>query len=198
MAFKEEAMPRLIPLTLLLVFTPAGTCETPTFAKTYCATDVLLVPKEKATTVPDWKLREIEVDRRITGPELDFVEEKRCVTEMTLRPREVEQAVTVIESRPVTVTDPCTGKCRTEYQPCEVVRMVKVKVYDVVPTQREVIIRVPVLKPGPEAVVKKMQLDKTTAPAIERRYDAVVTPSTSKVVVPVPHVVPPKRGCHEP
>jgi hypothetical protein len=179
----------------LFFLAPPLPAEPPCVEKKYCHTDVLLVPKEKATTVPDWKLREVEVGRVITGPALDFVEEKRCVTEMTLKPREVEQVVTVTESRPVTVTDPCTGKCRTEYKPFDVVKTVKVQVYDVVPVQREVVIRVPVLKPGPEAVHRRLQLDKTTAPAVERRFEAVTTPSVNKVMVPAPVVVPPCPVC---
>lgn len=184
----------LLVVPAMLPADPIPPLPPPTVEKKYCHTDILLVPREKATTVPDWKLRDIEVGRIPTGPTLDFVEEKRFVTEMTLKPREVEQVVTVIESRPVTVTEPC-GKCRTEYQPYETAKVVKVKVYDVVPVQREVVIRVPVLKPGPESVIKKLQLDKTTAPAIERRYDAVVTPNVNTVAVPVPLVLPPCPVC---
>jgi hypothetical protein len=179
----------------LFFLAPPLPAEPPPVEKKYCHTDVLLVPKEKATTVPDWKLREVEVDRIKVGPVLDFVEEKRFVTEMTLKSHEVDQLVTVTESRPVTVTEPCTGKCRTEYKPFDVVKTVKVKVYDVVPVQREVVIRVPVLKAGPEAVIKRMQLDKTTAPAVERRYDAVTTPTVNTVKVPAPLVVPPCPVC---
>ena len=63
-----------------------------------------------------------------------------------------------------------------------------IEVYDVVPVQREVVIRIPKLKPGPEVVLKAMQLDKTTAPAIERRFDAVTTPNVNTVVLPKPVV----------
>ncbi|MFO0879412.1 MAG: hypothetical protein U0840_18855 [Gemmataceae bacterium] len=190
-------MPRaliILLLTLSQVHAEPPACPPPTFDKKYCHTDILLVPKQHATTAPDWKLRDIEVGRIRVGPVLDFVEEKRCVTEMTLKQREVDQVVKVIESRPVTVTEPC-GKCRTEYQPYEATKVVKIQVAEVVPVQREVIIRVPVLKPGPEAIVKKIQLDKTTVPAIEHRFDAVQTPSQLSVKVPVPLVIPPCPVC---
>jgi hypothetical protein len=103
-----------------------------------------------------------------------------------------------MEGKPVTVTDPC-GKCRTEIQMCPVVKTVKVKCYHTEPVQRTVIVRVPVLKPGGELIVKGVALDKTTIPAIERRFEAVTTQNELKVLVPVcPVPVPPscpKGGC---
>lgn len=194
MVFTEEAMTRHAIIALFILAPPLP-ADPPTVERPYCHTDVLLVPKEKATTAPNWKLRDVEIDRVRTGPVLDFVEEKRFVIVMNLHSREVEQVVTVTESHPVTVTDPSTGKCRTEYQPREVVKTVKVKVHEVVPVQREVVIRVPVLKPGPEAVIQRIQLEKTTVPAIEHRFDAVTTPSANKVALPLPHVAPACPGC---
>jgi hypothetical protein len=145
---------------------------------------VLLVPQERATTLPQWTLREVEVGRGPGGPVLSFHEERRTVTELELRPREVEQQVVCTESKPETVTDPCTGRCHTVYRPCEVVKTVKVKAYDTVPVQREVIVRVPVLKPGPDVVVKKLVLDKATVPAVETTFKAVHVPNEIKVLVP--------------
>ncbi len=184
--------PAILALFFLAPLLPADPpCTSPSIEKPYCVANVLLVPKEKATTVPDWKLREIEINRVPTGPALEFVEEKRYVTELTLQAREVEQQVVVIDSRPVTVTCPKTGKCYTEYQPYEGVKTVKVKVQEVVPVQREIVLRVPVLKPGPEAVVKRLQLDKTTAPAIEHRFDGLATSDKGIYSVPLPVVLPP-------
>lgn len=171
----------------------------PPIEKKACISQILLVPHEKAVVLPDWKLRDVEVGRKPTLA-LDFVEVKQWVKEMKLEEREVEQQVVVTESKPVTVTDPC-GKCRTEYVPCEVVKTVKVKVYDVVPVPREVVVRVPVLKPGPDAIVSKVHLDKTTTPGIETRFTAVPTNNELKVVVPAPVLPPlcpdPKAACHE-
>jgi hypothetical protein len=164
--------------------------------KTIPHTQVLLVPHEHATTLPDWKLRPVETGRLPEGPVLDFREEKQVVTELRLQPRQVEEQVVCNESKPVTVTDPCTGCCHTEYRTCPVVKTVKVTVYDTVPVQREVLVRVPVLKPGGEVVVKQLTLVPEAVPAVERRFHAVTTHNELKVVVPVPEcfVVPPDHS----
>jgi hypothetical protein len=171
---------------------PGHDCPVPFVEKAMPYTQVLLVPRECATTVPDWKLREVEAGRGPSGPVLEFEDQRQVVTEMRLESHEVEQQVVCTESRPVTVTDPCTGHCRTTYEPCEVVKTVKVRVYETVPVQREVVVKVPVLRHGPEVVVRRLTLDLATAPAVLRRYEAVTTPNEVKFAVPVQKVpVPP-------
>jgi hypothetical protein len=182
------------PVPPVVESSPAGMhagpgCAPPVVEKTVPLTQILLVPRERAICIPDWKLRDVELGRKPAGPVLDFREEKQIVTELKLQEREEEQQVTCMESKPVTVTEPC-GKCRTEYHPCPVVKTVKVKVYCTVPVQREVVVRVPVLKPGGELVVKGLALDKTTVPAIERRFEAAITPNELKVLIPVPSCLP--------
>jgi hypothetical protein len=166
---------------------PAAHCAPPVIEKSIPHTQVLLVPRERATTLPDWKLRAVEVCRIPEGPVLDFREEKQIVTELRLQARQVEEQVVCNESKPVTVIDPCTGKCRTEHRLCPVVKTVKVTVYETVPIKREVVVRIPILKPGGEVAVKKLVLDPTDTPAVERRFHAVTTHNELKVVVPVPH-----------
>jgi hypothetical protein len=150
---------------------------------------VLLVPHDHATTIPDWKLRETEVGRIPGGPVLDFREERQCVTELEVKEQEVEQQVVCHESKPVTVTCPLTGQTRTEYEMCPVVRTVKVKVYQTLPVQRQVIVRVPCLKQGPDLLVKKLVLHEATVPAIARTYQVVTTPN--EVAVPACPPLPP-------
>src|SRR5262249_159668 len=139
-----------------------------------------------ATTLPDWKLREVEVGRMPGGPVLDFCEQKQTVTELRLDEQEITQEVVINESKPVTVIDPCTGCTRTEYQMCPVVKIVKVKVYNPVPVCKQVIVRVPVLKPGPEQIVRKLVVHETTIPAIARTLEAVTTQNEVHVAVPAP------------
>jgi hypothetical protein len=167
-------------------------CACPLGVKTIPYGQVLLIPQERATTLPRWGLREVEVGRGPGGPVLSFHEERQVVTELQLQPCEVEQQVTCMESKPQTVTDPCTGQCRTTYVSCPVVKTVKVKVYQAVPVHREVVVRVPVLKPGPEVVLKKLELDMTTVPAVETTYRALTTPGAITVTAPAcPAPAPP-------
>jgi hypothetical protein len=202
----EEVMPARTPVALAAVLLaclgpaqahpPAGPhCAPPPFVeKTIPSTQVLLVPAEQAICVPDWKLREVELGRRHAGPVLDFMDQKQVVTEMKLCEREVEQQVVCMESRPVTVVDPHTGCARTEQTVCPVVRTIKVKVYGVEPVQREVVVRVPVLKPGGEEVVRGLVLDKTTVPAVDRTFQALTTHNEMKAVVPLPPPCLPPHG----
>jgi hypothetical protein len=170
-------------------------CPAPVLEKTISLPRTTLVEQQEATTLPKWVLRDVVVGCGQEGPALDFREERHLVTEMTLKPRQVEQQVTCMESKPVTTTD-CQGHCHTEYHPCPVVKAVKVTVYDTVPVQREVVVRVPVLKPGRELVVKKLALDCATEPAIRKTFTAVTVPNEIRVVVPIsPIPCPAPLGC---
>ena len=180
-----EPAPAAVPPAELPALPAGPGCAVPFVEKTIPYGQVLLVPHERATTLPKWGLREVEVGRGCSGPQLSFTTQKQIVTEMKLVPHEVDQVVTCIETRPETVIDPCTGHCHTIYKSCPVDKIVKVKVYDVVPTQREVIVSLPILKPGPDVIIKKLVLDTTTVPAVERTYSVVSTPNEITVAVPV-------------
>ncbi len=169
-------------------------CPPPLRERVACLTQGLLVPKERAITVPDWKLRDVEVGR-LPDLKLDFVEQKHIVTETKLQEREVEQQVVCQESKPVQVVDPCTGHCRTDWVPCEVVKTVKVKVYEPVCVPQEVIVRVPVVTCGPDRIVKRVILDEATAPAIERTFDAIINPHKIPFLAPEPHFTVPPPPC---
>lgn len=170
---------------------PADGCL-PGCDRVACLKQLLLVPHEQAICVPAWKLIDVEVGKMPTL-ELDFVEQKHVVKEMKLEEREVEQQVTCKESKPVEEIDPCTGKCCTKYVLCDVVKTVKVKVYEPVCVPTEVVVRVPVLKRGPDRTVKKVILDEATAPAIKRTYSVVE--SNNQLPYRVPAVEIPKCEC---
>lgn len=149
---------------------------------------MLLVPKQEAVPLPSLKLREVEVGV-LPGMSLDFYEEKRKITELELKECEVEQQIVCRDVKAVTVKDPVTGKCRIDYEPCEVVKTVKVKVYKPVPVCREVVVRVPVLKPGPPLSVKKLVLDELCVPGIKTTFD--LAEMTNVIQIPVPPPPPP-------
>jgi hypothetical protein len=109
--------------------------------------------------------------------------------EWTLKPREVVQDVPCTTMVPTTVTDPCTGQCRTEYKSCPVVRQVKITVYDSVPVERIVVVAVPCLKPGKPLQVSKLVVDTTIEPAIRTRMQVLTMPN--EVHVPPCCALPP-------
>jgi hypothetical protein len=146
---------------------------------------VLLVERQSATTLPKIDVREVEVCRE-RPIDLEWKEEKRVITVLSVKPRQCEELVTCMTSHPETTVDPCTGQCCTVYKQVPVTKKVTITVYDTVPEQKTVIVRVPCLKPGKEMVVKKLVLDETTVPAICKRYELLESNNT----VPAP-VCPP-------
>jgi hypothetical protein len=167
---------------------PAPPCG-PMIEKNVCVPRVTLVPEEQAITVPRLQLNEVEVGRDRLGCVLDFHEEKRCITEMVLKPRVEEQQVCTTKLVEETCLD-CNGHPHKVIKQVPETVTVKVTKYDVVPEQREVIVRVPVLKPGPEVRIKKLEVHEYSVPAIERRFHAVFTDNQVQVQVPVPCPTP--------
>jgi hypothetical protein len=165
---------------------PLADCAPPLVHETLPLPQLLLVPHREATTIPTLTLREVEIGRT-REMEIGFREEKQVVTEIQVRPRQEDRLMNYMDMKPVTVTD-CTGHCHTEYHPCPAVKTVKVTVYDTVPVQREVVIKVPVLKPGRELVVKKMVVFPTATAGIKETFEAVTVPNEVNVLVPAcPH-----------
>jgi hypothetical protein len=156
-----------------------------------CAPQFHLMELLAATTLPRMRLRDevVGLERRMV---VAYQEERRVVNDVSLKPHEVEQEVTCIDQQPCQVTDPCTGHCHTEYHPVPVVKKVKVTVYEAVPTTREVLVRVPYLKPGPEFQVRRLAVDCITIPAIEKRLQLIETDNV--ITAPVPPPLPPCPG----
>lgn len=167
----------------------------PTVEKTFHRRNVILIPEQSATTLPQLTLRPVEVCReKKTTLEIDWREEKRTCTELVLKPREIEQEVVCTTVKPETTVDPCTGKPCTVYKQVPEVQKVKITVFDAVPEEREYVVRFPCLKPvDNEVVVKQLVLDATTIPAICTRFRAADTSCEIKVQVPAcPGICPPK------
>jgi hypothetical protein len=150
-----------------------------------------LLEEQKAIPVPNLRLREAVVGEAC-GLKVEYQEAKQVVTEWKLQPREVIQQVPCTTMVPVTVTDPCTGKCRTDYKECPTVREVKITVFEQVPVERTVVVGVPCVKPGQPLLVQKLVLDSTIEPAIASRFQLLTMPNE----VPVP--VCPAPACPVP
>jgi hypothetical protein len=143
----------------------------------------LIVEDQNAVAIPKMALRDVEIGRDRYCYALDFREEKQMITVMELKPRIEEQTVCVTKLVPQTVLDECGKPCT---KMCEIpdVQVVKVTKYDVVPVQREVIVTVPVLKPGREYQVIGLALDHWTAAGIETRLH--LEENTDEVHVSIP------------
>src|SRR4051794_550243 len=79
----------LVSYTAAEVPPPAAPCPPPPVCqKSLTQRQILLVPREEATTLPKLTLREVEVGV-LPGLALDFVEQKQRVTELRLEECEV-------------------------------------------------------------------------------------------------------------
>jgi hypothetical protein len=198
---RAENPPPTPPATL-----PAAIPETcpapcaPIVQKTIHTRNVYLVEKQAACTLPQLSLRAVEVCREKRPTlEITYNEQRQVCTELVLKPREIEQEVCCTEIKPVTTIDPCTGCPCTVHQAVPVTKKVKITVYDAVPEQKEYIVKTPCLKPGEQdVIVKKLVLDATTIPAIEKRMTALETrcDMNYQIAVPQPPPCPPVKGCH--
>jgi hypothetical protein len=149
-----------------------------------------LLEEQKAAPVPKLNIREVTIGEA-RGLDVEYREATQIIGDWALQPREVVQLVPCTIMVPVTVTDPCTGQCRTEYKSCPTVREVKITVFDKVPVSRPVAVSVPCLKPGQPALVQKLAVDCTMEPAILSRFQLLTVPNEVHVPVcppcPIPH-----------
>ena len=84
-----------------------------------------------------------------------YREEKRTVTNMVLRPREVKREECCTTLKPVAVTDPHTGQCTTVLQPVPETRVVRDTVYEAVAVKQVLVVRVPYLREIEEPVPQR-------------------------------------------
>jgi hypothetical protein len=170
----------LAPAAPVVVASPEA-CV-PTITRTVTGKQVLLQEIQTATTMPKLEVREVEAGRTTTV-ELAWKEDRQKRTEMELRPRQVEQQVCVTTTKAVTTVDPCTGCPCTVYQQVPEVKTVTITVNDVVPVEREYLVKTAYLKPV-DMVVKKLVLEASTVPAISTKLNAIETPYEVPVQVP--------------
>jgi hypothetical protein len=157
---------------------------------------VFILETQTATTLPKLTLRDVDVCReKKTTVEVDWRVEKHTCKEHEIRSRQVEQEVTCTEVVPETTTDPATGKSCTVYKQVPVVKKVMVTVQEAVPVDREYLVKFPCLRRTErEMQVKKLEVDRTTIPAIEKKLHAVVAPCEITVQKNVcPFACPPKE-----
>jgi hypothetical protein len=136
-----QEKPPPIPAELPPLSAPAEPCDAP------CEKPGLRVLwQEREIPLQRIVPREVITEQKTTTLEVAYREEKCVVTEVVFKPREVLKPVSRCVLRPVTETDPCTGKCCTVMKPVTEVQMVKDTEFVPVPEQRELVVRVPFLK----------------------------------------------------
>jgi|SRR6516162_553869 hypothetical protein len=154
--------------------------------KTICTKKVYLIPEQCATTLPRMALREVEVCKeKRTILQLDWREEKFECTEMELKENTAEQEVTCLTVKEEKTTDPATGATCTVYKQVPETVRVKISTFELVPVQRQYVVRIPLLKSEErDVVVKKLEVDRSTIPAVATRYRAETIPCEMKLQLP--------------
>jgi hypothetical protein len=153
---------------------------------------------------PPWEARWVErqvpihtlVPREVITPqkqkilEVRYRDEKCAVTEVVIKPREIQTPVTSCRMQPVTVTDPCTGHCTTVMQPVTEVKLVKETVFEAVPEKKELTVPVPYLKEVEiEVPARTLLLEQRTELRLEGygvKVPGEVIPKDRVLVAPAP------------
>ncbi|MBL8795969.1 MAG: hypothetical protein JNM56_18855 [Planctomycetia bacterium] len=163
---------------------PVTTCCDPRCCdKVVDSTSITLYERQEATVLPELNIREVVTRAPTTKFDVDYKEEKRCVIIMVPKARDVQRLVKSIHWIPETSVDPCTGCCCTTYKPVENCKVETIQIFEPVPEQREVTVRVPVLKAVPsEVAVTHLTADWSSKPAIVTKLDMKMVPT--KVCVP--------------
>jgi hypothetical protein len=167
-------------------------CEAPCLTPECCipVNKLYLINEQRETTLPRIAIREEVSLQKVPALEEHYKEEKRTVVVMVERKRDVEQPVTCMTTVTETQVDPCTGKCCTVERQVPVVKMIKTTVYDTVPEERTVIIKVPEFKTVERVMeVRRLVALPISVPAIESRIRLETAPG---------EVVLPERPCPTP
>jgi len=109
-----------------------------------------------------WMERQVPIQvltpREIISPQkrpalaVEFRPEKREVTEIVLKPREVTREIPFTTMKPCTEVCPETGHCTTVLKPCTEMRLIKDVTFYPTPVERTLVVRVPYVKEIEEVV----------------------------------------------
>jgi hypothetical protein len=146
--------------------------------------------------------REVTTEQKRPTVEIAYRAEKRKVTDMVLKPKEITCEVPCTTLRPFQDICPHTGECKTVWKPCTEMKVQKQTVYVSVPEERTVTVQIPYLKPAEEVVVQKtILLEYKTE--LQKKGFAVPVPGPELprdrwIITPQPCAPPPACGPHQP
>ncbi len=182
----EKITPEKLPPT-----TPLPPLAPPSCEHTCPGINVLWLERQ----VPIQVLTPREVITPLKRPALAvaYREEKRVVTEIVLKPREVTREVPFTTMKPCTEVCPETGHCTTVMKPCTEVRIVKDVEFYPAPVERTIVVSVPYVKEVEEIVPSRtILLEYKTE--LQRCPSAIGVPTT----VPQTRWLLAPQGCAHP
>jgi hypothetical protein len=120
--------------------------------------------------------REVVVPQKRPTLVVEFKPEKREITEMVLKPREVTREIPFTTMKPCVEVCPETGHCATVMKPCTEMRLVKDVVFYSAPVKRTIVVPVPFVKEVEEVVpTRTIILEYKTE--LQRRPGAISVPT---------------------
>jgi hypothetical protein len=128
---------------------------------------------ERDQPFPALAVREVQTEKKAKTVVLAYKEEKRVCTEVVIKPREIETVV----SETVMVPDPsCSagGHCQPVLKPITQTRVVKKTIYEAVPREKIVVVRIPYLKEVEGVVTDKAILVESLIEMRKCGYGVVV------------------------
>jgi hypothetical protein len=143
---------------------------------------------ERDIPVQILEAREVVQEDRVPTLAIVLHPEKRVVTDVVMKPREVTREVCYTALEPCTVTDPCTGECSTVLKPVPRTRVQKDLEFVAVAQERTVVVQVPFLKEVEEVVPRKTVLLEYKT-VLEKKGFAVGIPG--EAAPPTRYLVPP-------
>jgi len=135
--------------------------------------------------------REVITEVRTPGQEVAYREEKRVITEMVVKSREITRQVPCTVMKPVVEDCAETGKCTTVMKPCVEMKTVKDVEFYTEPVERTLVVPVPYLRPV-EVVVPRRTIVLEYKTILEKRQQAVIVPAE---IPPERMVITPKPAC---
>jgi len=153
----QETLPRPEKIPEKLPPTPAPMPPLEGFPKP-CHTVTKVLWYERDVPVQIIVPREVIQVEKVPTMDLGFRPEKRTVTDMVMKPRDVSREVCYTALEPCVVTDPCTGQCSTVLKPVQRTRIQKDVEYVAVAVERVETVQVPFLRETEEVVARKTVL----------------------------------------
>jgi len=162
--------------------------------------DIVLFERQYVVPEPELNLREVTTKVPVMTLEVEYKDEKQCVTVMVPKPREIERQVTSLTWLPCTTIDPHTGCPCTTYKEVPICRTEKYTVYETVPETKEYTVKVPVLKPKETSVsIQYFTADWSSKAVGYTKFDMAVIPQEIKLPGPCcPALPPPPPTCAGP
>jgi hypothetical protein len=169
---------------------PQPVPDTPGIAAPGCP-NVKILWYERMKVVPLLTPREEIVFEKYKTLDVVYKEEKKTVTDVVMKSRQVEELRPCTTMVPVQVTDPVTGHCSTVMEPHTEMKPRTVTIWYAEPTKREVAVMVPYVKEVEDLMPTRTILLEYTADV--QRHGGAIKIESGEIKKPLYLHLPPEH-----